>query len=160
MPRTRGFEDRSVGMSSSVFGSLLATTTSVWALGDPRLSSTLATLDDHPADGSAHLLADMYTFVQSSLVFTDSTAHKPSRWVTASTTASGRHWLGSKAASPYRPCSSGGRTYTGPGSWCTRTTSTSGCCVPSRSPPPDRGGRACTQKLPRGRHARPLAFRS
>ena len=32
-----------------------------WALGDPRLSSTLATPADHPADGSAHLLADMYT---------------------------------------------------------------------------------------------------
>jgi cytochrome P450 len=46
-----------------------------WALGEPRLSSTLATPDDHPADGSAHLLADMYTFVQSSLVFTDPPDH-------------------------------------------------------------------------------------
>ena len=46
-----------------------------WALGDPRLSSTLATPADHPADGSAHLLADMYTFVQSSLVFTDPPDH-------------------------------------------------------------------------------------
>jgi cytochrome P450 len=44
-----------------------------WALGDPRLSSTLAT--PAPAEGSSDLLADMYTFVKSSLVFTDPPDH-------------------------------------------------------------------------------------
>jgi pulcherriminic acid synthase len=33
-----------------------------WALGDPRLSSTLAV--PSPAYGSSDLLSDMYTFVQ------------------------------------------------------------------------------------------------
>jgi len=37
-----------------------------WALGEPRLSSTLGAEDS--ADASSHLLADMYTFVRSSLV--------------------------------------------------------------------------------------------
>jgi cytochrome P450 len=46
-----------------------------WALGEPRLSSTLATSAGDPADGSSGLLADMYTFVQSSLVFTDPPDH-------------------------------------------------------------------------------------
>ena len=55
-----------------------------WALGDPRLSSTLATPADHRADGSAHLLADMYTFVQSSLVFTDPPDHTRLRRPTGS----------------------------------------------------------------------------
>jgi cytochrome P450 len=44
-----------------------------WALGDPRLSSTLAI--PGPAHGSADLLSDMYTFVKSSLVFTDPPDH-------------------------------------------------------------------------------------
>jgi cytochrome P450 len=44
-----------------------------WALGDPRLSSTLAA--PAPAEGSSDLLADMYTFVKSSLVFTDPPDH-------------------------------------------------------------------------------------
>ncbi|HEY6812634.1 MAG TPA: cytochrome P450 [Propionibacteriaceae bacterium] len=44
-----------------------------WALGDPRLSSTLAV--PAPAEGSFDLLADMYTFVKSSLVFTDPPDH-------------------------------------------------------------------------------------
>src|SRR3954471_13239882 len=44
-----------------------------WALGDPRLSSTLAVAA--PAHGSSDLLSDMYTFVQSSLVFTDPPDH-------------------------------------------------------------------------------------
>jgi cytochrome P450 len=44
-----------------------------WALGDPRLSSTLAV--PAPAEGSSDLLADMYTFVKSSLVFTDPPDH-------------------------------------------------------------------------------------
>jgi len=46
-----------------------------WALGEPRLSSTLATPAPDSADGSSDLLADMYTFVQSSLVFTDPPDH-------------------------------------------------------------------------------------
>jgi cytochrome P450 len=57
-----------------------------WALGDPRLSSTMAPpAADSPLlsvqggpvqhDGSSDLLADMYTFVQSSLVFTDPPDH-------------------------------------------------------------------------------------
>jgi pimeloyl-[acyl-carrier protein] synthase len=46
-----------------------------WALGEPRLSSTLSTPAQDLADASAHLLADMYTFVQSSLVFTDPPDH-------------------------------------------------------------------------------------
>ena len=41
-----------------------------WALGERRLSSTLGTPAQDSADESSHLLADMYTFVQSSLVFT------------------------------------------------------------------------------------------
>jgi cytochrome P450 len=44
-----------------------------WALGDPRLSSTLAV--PPPAHGSSDLLSDMYTFVQSSLVFADPPDH-------------------------------------------------------------------------------------
>ena len=43
------------------------------ALGEPRLSSTLAI--PAPAHGSSDLLSDMYTFVQSSLVFTDPPDH-------------------------------------------------------------------------------------
>ena len=39
-----------------------------WALGDPRLSSTMAPPAADSADGSSDLLTDMYTFVQSSLV--------------------------------------------------------------------------------------------
>jgi cytochrome P450 len=46
-----------------------------WALGEPRLSSTLGTPAQDLADESSHLLADMYTFVQSSLVFTDPPDH-------------------------------------------------------------------------------------
>jgi cytochrome P450 len=46
-----------------------------WALGEPRLSSTLGTPTQDLADASSHLLADMYTFVQSSLVFTDPPDH-------------------------------------------------------------------------------------
>jgi cytochrome P450 len=46
-----------------------------WALGDPRLSSTMAPPSDDSAHGSTELLADMYTFVQSSLVFTDPPDH-------------------------------------------------------------------------------------
>jgi cytochrome P450 len=45
-----------------------------WALGEPRLSSTMAPVD-HSADTSSGLLGDMYTFVQSSLVFTDPPDH-------------------------------------------------------------------------------------
>jgi cytochrome P450 len=46
-----------------------------WALGEPRLSSTMAAPAADPADGSSDLLADMYTFVKSSLVFTDPPDH-------------------------------------------------------------------------------------
>ena len=46
-----------------------------WALGDPRLSSTMAPPAADSADGSSDLLTDMYTFVQSSLVFTDPPDH-------------------------------------------------------------------------------------
>jgi cytochrome P450 len=46
-----------------------------WALGEPRLSSTLGTPAQDLADESSHLLADMYTFVQSSLIFTDPPDH-------------------------------------------------------------------------------------
>ena len=46
-----------------------------WALGEPRLSSTLGTPAQDSADASSHLLADMYTFVRSSLVFTDPPDH-------------------------------------------------------------------------------------
>ena len=46
-----------------------------WALGEPRLSSTLGTPAQASADESSHLLADMYTSVQSSLVFTDPPDH-------------------------------------------------------------------------------------
>ena len=46
-----------------------------WALGEPRLSSTMGPPPQDSADGSSDLLADMYTFVQSSLVFTDPPDH-------------------------------------------------------------------------------------
>ena len=39
-----------------------------WALGEPRLSSTMPPPAGHSADGSSDLLADMSTFVKSSLV--------------------------------------------------------------------------------------------
>ncbi len=42
-----------------------------WALGEPRLSSIMPPPAADSTIGSADLLADMYTFVQSSLVFTD-----------------------------------------------------------------------------------------
>ena len=42
-----------------------------WVLGEPRLSSTMPPPAADSTIGSADLLADMYTFVQSSLVFTD-----------------------------------------------------------------------------------------
>lgn len=45
-----------------------------WALREPRLSSTLGAPAQDSAE-SSHLLADMYTFVQSSLVFTDPPDH-------------------------------------------------------------------------------------
>jgi cytochrome P450 len=45
-----------------------------WALGESRLSSTLGSPAQDSAE-SSHLLADMYTFVQSSLVFTDPPDH-------------------------------------------------------------------------------------
>ena len=40
-----------------------------WALGEPKLSSTMPSPAADSADGSSDLLADMYTFVKSSLVF-------------------------------------------------------------------------------------------
>jgi cytochrome P450 len=46
-----------------------------WALGEPRLSSTMPPPAGHSADGSSDLLADMSTFVKSSLVFTDPPDH-------------------------------------------------------------------------------------
>ena len=46
-----------------------------WALGEPRLSSTMPSPAAGSADGSSDLLADMYTFVKSSLVFTDPPDH-------------------------------------------------------------------------------------
>src|SRR4029453_17477737 len=46
-----------------------------WALGEPRLSSILGTPAQDSAGESSHLLADMYTFVKSSLVFTDPPDH-------------------------------------------------------------------------------------
>ncbi len=46
-----------------------------WALGEPRLSSTMPPPAADSTYGSADLLADMYTFVQSSLVFTDPPDH-------------------------------------------------------------------------------------
>ena len=46
-----------------------------WALGEPRLSSALGTPAQDLADEYSHLLTDMYTFVQSSLVFTDPPDH-------------------------------------------------------------------------------------
>ena len=45
-----------------------------WALGEPRLSSTMPPPAGHSA-GSSDLLADMSTFVKSSLVFTDPPDH-------------------------------------------------------------------------------------
>jgi hypothetical protein len=42
-----------------------------WALGDSRLSSTMPPPAADFANGSSDLLADMYTSVKSSLVFTD-----------------------------------------------------------------------------------------
>ena len=42
-----------------------------WALGDPRLSSTMPPPAADFANGSSDLLVDLYTFVKSSLVFTD-----------------------------------------------------------------------------------------
>jgi cytochrome P450 len=46
-----------------------------WALGDPRLSSTMPPPAADFANGSSDLLVDMYTFVTSSLVFTDPPDH-------------------------------------------------------------------------------------
>ena len=46
-----------------------------WALGEPRLSSTMPPPAGHSADGSSDLLADMSTFVKSSLVLTDPPDH-------------------------------------------------------------------------------------
>jgi len=46
-----------------------------WALGEPRLSSTMPAPASDSADRSTDLIADMYTFVQSSLVFTDPPDH-------------------------------------------------------------------------------------
>ena len=46
-----------------------------WALGDPRLSSTMPPPAADFANGSSDLLADMYTFVKSSLVFTEPPDH-------------------------------------------------------------------------------------
>jgi cytochrome P450 len=66
---------------------------------------------------------------------------QPSRSVTGSTTASGRPWRGSRAASRYRPCSKGGRPSARRVSWCTPTTSTCGCCILSRWPHIERNSR-------------------
>jgi cytochrome P450 len=44
-------------------------------IGEPRLSSTMPPPAGHSADGSSDLLADMSTFVKSSLVFTDPPDH-------------------------------------------------------------------------------------
>ena len=46
-----------------------------WALGEPKLSSTMPSPAADSTDGSSGLLADMYTFVKSSLVFTDPPDH-------------------------------------------------------------------------------------
>lgn len=46
-----------------------------WALGEPRLSSTLGVSAHEPADESSSVLAEMYGFVESSLVFTDPPDH-------------------------------------------------------------------------------------
>jgi cytochrome P450 len=46
-----------------------------WALREPRLSSTLGTPAQDSAGEYSHLLADMYSFVKSSLV-------SPIRWIT------------------------------------------------------------------------------
>jgi cytochrome P450 len=72
----------------------------------------------------------------SSIAQTD----KPSHLVTASTTALARRWRGSKAASPCRPCSSGGRLSAKLGIWFTPTTSTCVCCIRCRLPRPERAG--------------------
>ena len=46
-----------------------------WALGEPKLSSTMPSPAADSTDGSSGLLADMYTFVKSSLVFASPPDH-------------------------------------------------------------------------------------